>query len=64
MQGSQFSTGSNYAGNLTAATTITQAVTANCSSTQAPTGGTALGAAILAAAHSQLGVRYSWGAGH
>lgn len=62
VQGSQFSSGSNYATNLDAATTITAAVTASC--TAGPvTGGTALGAAIVTAAETQLGIRYSWGGG-
>lgn len=62
VQGSEFGSGSNYAGNLAAATTITQAVTAACTTT--PPGSRAgLGAAIIAAAQTQLGVRYSWGGG-
>jgi len=64
VQGSEFSSGSNYAGNLAAATAITNAVTANCSSTNvAGATGTGLGSAIVAAAQTQLGVRYSWGGG-
>ena len=45
VEGSEFSSGSNYAGNLTAATTITNAVTATCSSSSSATS-TALGTAI------------------
>ena len=65
VQGSEFSSGSNYAGNLAAATAITNAVTANCSSSTNVAGatGTGLGSAIVAAAQTQLGVRYSWGGG-
>jgi cell wall-associated NlpC family hydrolase len=61
VQGSQFSSGSNYAAQLPLAQQVTAAVMATCTA-QTPTTGS-VGGAIVAAAQSQLRVRYSWGGG-
>jgi cell wall-associated NlpC family hydrolase len=53
------------AGKLTLAQTVTQAVTATCTTQKPATTatGSGLGGAIVAAAETQLGIRYSWGGG-
>lgn len=65
VQGSQFGSGSNYAAVLDQATQITTAILGSCSTTApaAASSPSGMGAAIVAAVKTQLGMPYVWAGG-
>jgi cell wall-associated NlpC family hydrolase len=63
IQGSEFSSGSNYAAVLPQAAQIANAIVPGCSSGSASVGSSVVGAKIVAAVQSQIGTPYVWGGG-